>query len=88
VPKNQPEGQAVYDPTQHNYMKKLLQLQGEGKLPKVGLQDVDVFHDGWCELYKGGYCNCDPDIQLRKPPRGVPSVNCIRTSAACDAGQW
>jgi len=65
----------VDDPTQHNYMKKLLKFQSEGKLPKVGLHEVNVAHDDWCQVYKGGYCNCDPDIQLRRPPRGRPSIN-------------
>jgi hypothetical protein len=69
------EGQAVDDPTKHNYMKKLLKLQAEGKLPKVGLHDVDVAHDDWCQVYQGGYCNCDPDITIRKRPWGTPGVN-------------
>ena len=69
------EGQAVNDPAKHNYMKKLLQLQAEGKLPKVGVNEVDVAHDGWCQVYKGGYCNCDPDIRLLRLQSGTPSVN-------------
>ena len=50
-------------------------LQAEGKLPKVGVNEVDVAHDGWCQVYKGGYCNCDPDIRLLRPQSGTPSVN-------------
>ena len=69
------EGQAVDEPAKHNYMKKLLKLQAEGKLPKVGIHDVSVAHDDWCQVYKGGYCNCDPDIKLRKPLGGRPSRN-------------
>ena len=63
------------DAAKHNYMKKLLKLQAEGKLPKVGVNEVDVAHDDWCQVYRGGYCNCDPDIWLRRPQSGTLSVN-------------
>jgi hypothetical protein len=50
---------------EHNYMKKLRRLFQERKLPKVGLELVEVYHDDWCAIYSGRYCNCDPDIRLR-----------------------
>jgi hypothetical protein len=53
------------DPTKHNYYKKLMALHGQGKIPTASLTEVDICHDGWCEVYKGGYCNCDPDVKLR-----------------------
>ena len=65
------------DPMQHNYMKKLMDMQARGELPPGGLSDVDVAHDDWCGVYTGSYCNCDPDITLRKrsSPPPQPSNN-------------
>jgi hypothetical protein len=57
----------MYDPTNHNYFRKLLKLYEQGKLPTTGLHELDVCHDSWCRIYRGGYCNCDPDIYLRLP---------------------
>ena len=56
------------DPAKHNYYKKLMQLYGQGKIPTTSLTEVDIYHDDWCKVYKGGYCNCDPDIKLRPQP--------------------
>lgn len=57
----------------HNYVDKLRAMQARGELPAGGVADVEIAHDGWCRVYKGGYCNCDPDIRVRKrPPRPVP----------------
>jgi hypothetical protein len=51
----------------HNYMKKFEKLVEEGKLvvPKGGLHLLNVEHDEWCKCYKGGRCNCDPNISFR-----------------------
>jgi hypothetical protein len=58
------------DPTQHNYMKRILEMQARGELPASGLSDVQVAHDDWCSVHTGGYCNCDPEITaLRRPTR-------------------
>jgi hypothetical protein len=63
------------DPAKHNYHEKLIQLHEQGQIPSGSLTEVDICHDDWCAIYKGGYCNCDPDINLRLPPsrlgRGV-----------------
>ncbi|MBV9122726.1 MAG: hypothetical protein JO112_05175 [Planctomycetes bacterium] len=56
------------DPAKHNYYKKLMKLYRQGKIPKASLAEVDIYHDDWCEVNKGGYCNCDPVIQLRSQP--------------------
>lgn len=64
---------------QHNYLKKLIAMRARGKLPiTAGLWDLEVALDNWCRIYKGGYCNCDPDIRVRRlfpPPIPEPSVN-------------
>lgn len=49
----------------HNYGKRLLAMLAEGKLEAGQLTHVDIYHDGWCAIYAGGYCNCDPEIRLR-----------------------
>ena len=53
------------DPTKHNYYKKLMKLYVQGRIPTASLTEVDIFHDDWCGVYSGRYCNCDPDIKLR-----------------------
>jgi hypothetical protein len=63
------------DPMKHNYMKKFMQLQQQGKLPKVGLAQVDVYHDHWCAINRGGYCNCHPEFKLHKNPHLDPRRN-------------
>lgn len=57
----------MYDPCKHNYMKKLIQLLEEGKLPFGFCSGVDVYHDDWCRINRGGYCNCNPEIKVRPP---------------------
>lgn len=58
----------MLDPTKHNYYRKLLELYEEGKVPSKSVTDVDIYHDDWCAIYRGGYCNCEPEIKLRLPP--------------------
>jgi hypothetical protein len=65
----------MLDPMKHNYMKKLMKLYGEGKLPPVGVSQTDVCHDDWCAIHQGRYCNCDPDIVVRVYRREDPRRN-------------
>jgi hypothetical protein len=58
------------DPTKHNYYKKLMKLYEQGKIPTKSLTEVDIYHDDWCGVYCGDYCNCDPDVKLRPKPGG------------------
>lgn len=59
------------DPRQHNYYRKLMDLVEQGQVPPGRISDVDVYHDAWCRIYQGGYCNCEPEIKL--PP--LPGQN-------------
>jgi hypothetical protein len=59
----------LFDPTEHNYVVKLLELVVHGKLPAASASEVVVFHDAWCNLARGGRCNCDPEIHLVKRDR-------------------
>jgi hypothetical protein len=59
-------------PTEHNYLKRLLELRDSGAFPTC-LYDVEVAHDNWCGFNRGQRCNCDPDIRIRKLfPRSRP----------------
>jgi hypothetical protein len=55
----------MLDLMKHNYYKKLLKLYKAGKLRAASLSLVDIYHDDWCGIYHGRYCNCDPDIKIR-----------------------
>jgi hypothetical protein len=51
--------------TEHNYLRKLRKLHAEGKGPHgPGLWHTDIRHDEWCGVFRGGRCNCDPDIRF------------------------
>jgi hypothetical protein len=54
----------MLDPTKHNYFKKLMKLVAEAQLSAGSLAAVDIYHDDWCGVYRGQYCNCDPQIKL------------------------
>jgi hypothetical protein len=66
----------MYNPMKHNYMRKLMKLQQKGKLPNgVCLAELDIYHDDWCGIYRGDYCNCHPVVKLRKQPHLDPRRN-------------
>ncbi len=29
-----------------------------------GYHDLQILHDSWCSIFRGGECNCNPDIRL------------------------
>ncbi|MCI0464975.1 MAG: hypothetical protein L0Z62_49265 [Gemmataceae bacterium] len=58
----------MFDPRKHNYYRKLIELFEQSKHSAELLQEVDIYHDDWCDIYRGGYCNCDPEVELRRPP--------------------
>jgi hypothetical protein len=58
----------MVDPRKHNYWPKLVELVEQGKVPPGSVNEVDICHDDWCRIYRGGYCNCEPEIRLRPPP--------------------
>jgi hypothetical protein len=47
-----------------NYVAKLAALART--LPSTGSHIVDIAHDRWCLIYRTGYCNCNPDVTVRK----------------------
>jgi hypothetical protein len=53
---------------EHNYLRKLQALWEGGVLRQdAGAYHLDVCHDAWCGIYADTWCNCDPDIVLRRP---------------------
>lgn len=53
-------------PQEHNYVKKLLQMRDAGLIPDKGSHRVDIYHDDWCKINSGGWCNCNPEITVKK----------------------
>ena len=58
----------MYDPRKHNYFEKLLRFIETHRLTPAQITEIDVWHDDWCRVYRGGYCNCNPEIKLRPKP--------------------
>ena len=65
----------MFDPTKHNYVKKLDDLITKGQIPPSALCFIDIYHDDWCRINQGGYCNCDPDIRMCQVPLLDPDRN-------------
>jgi len=54
--------------TEHNYKLKIQQLIAEGKLIiPAGVYKLDITHEDSCKIFLGGFCNCDPEIELVIP---------------------
>ena len=49
-----------------NYLRSIATTLNQSHLPKGGLVLVHVFHDGWCAVFEGGPCNCNPDIRYER----------------------
>jgi hypothetical protein len=58
----------MHDPRKHNYYEKLMKLVAQGEVPPGRVSEVDIYHDDWWLIYRGGYCNCDPEVRLRPQP--------------------
>ena len=38
--------------------------------PEAGyVYHVNIYHDGWCDIYKGRVCNCSPDVEYVRKER-------------------
>jgi hypothetical protein len=47
----------------HNYQRPLLDF-AQRLNPEPGkVIHISVYHDRWCAIYKGGDCNCTPEIR-------------------------
>lgn len=55
----------------HNYAKKIQEMMDQRAIPSfVGLGSLNIYHDDWCAIHRGGFCNCDPDIEVKEPHPG------------------
>ena len=47
-----------------NYQTKILNLIAKGKIDRIPgtVNLIQVKHDDWCSIFKGGICNCRPKI--------------------------
>lgn len=52
----------------HNYAAPMLALRSKVQAMGPGVYHVDCWHDDWCSIYRGGYCDCDVDVRLRGDP--------------------
>jgi len=52
-----------------HYLNEVISLGA--KLGK-GAHDIDVYHDSWCAIWRGGACNCQPEVKARKK-RATPA---------------
>jgi hypothetical protein len=51
---------------QHNYLRKLQLLWRTGAISRTaGVHQIDVEHEGWCHIFAGGRCHCNPAIKLK-----------------------
>ncbi len=60
VPGSAGNGQA----RQPNYLPKLIALFDQGKAPPGTVTEAAIAHDDWCSIFRGGVCDCEPDVQL------------------------
>jgi hypothetical protein len=49
------------EPWRHNYFDKVANLN----IRPGTVNHVDIRHDDGCAVFGGGYCDCDPDVELR-----------------------
>jgi hypothetical protein len=49
------------------YTHRLLAGLGNGMLLKAGVHHVAIEHDGWRSIYRGGSCDCCPNISVSGP---------------------
>lgn len=52
----------------NQYAAEVLKIPNE--MPQAGVTVVNVAHDSWCRIWKGGPCNCRP-VVTHEPSRGM-----------------
>jgi hypothetical protein len=43
---------------------RVLAARASGLMPSPGVHICNIEHDHWCAIYRGGACNCVPDISI------------------------
>ena len=58
----------MIDPRKHNYFEKLRRFIEKNRPAPGKITEIDICHDDWCLIYKGGACNCNPEIKFHPSP--------------------
>ena len=69
VRKREPRVPGVLEPL----FKATSEAMESGLLERGRVSITNVRHDSWCDIYGGGVCNCDPEIesQLLARPEAI-----------------
>jgi hypothetical protein len=51
-----------------NYVRKILEKL-KNRRPPVGVTNVLIRHDDWCDIFKGKPCNCNPGVIMEDLPK-------------------
>ncbi len=52
------------------YMDEVLDQCAKTELKRGSVHIIEVRHDSWCTLWKGGTCNCKAEVgKLKRVPR-------------------
>ena len=63
--RNRPIVYMGWDGLPHNYLERILRYLEQTTLKSGG--HIKVSHDDWCAVFKGGGCNCNPDVREMLP---------------------
>jgi hypothetical protein len=55
----------MYNHNKHNYVKKFEDWAKQFDMKPSQIYHVNIYHDDWCATHDGGYCNCDPEFELK-----------------------
>jgi hypothetical protein len=59
------------DPTPdagHNYVPAMLTWLARNPTPPGRLAHVETLHDGWCGIWHGHRCHCEPTFRWKADP--------------------
>ena len=55
-------------PTRPNYIRAIKVATATGRVKPIPgtVNHIAVRHDDWCLIFKGGVCNCDPEVETMR----------------------
>lgn len=51
-----------------DYIRHLPKQDSDAPMEQ-GVYHVVLFHDEWCGVFKGGECNCEPEVERYQEPQ-------------------
>jgi hypothetical protein len=51
-----------------NYLARVLKMSDLDPTPAGVVRHVHVYHDVWCAVWRGGLCDCDPEVRVVDRP--------------------